>query len=166
MHWGHAISTDLVHWKPLDTALYPPPGYAFFSGGGIFDYRNSSGLQTNRNIPTLIVYICVSERYTMEQNVWMAYSNDAPYYIKFELYEKKPLIPNRGLIKYFRDPTPIKYKDHYVLIVSVKDRHCFYNSQNLIDWEYVSEFSKCDGSYDGSWECASLFPINITLEGY
>ncbi|NJM25151.1 MAG: hypothetical protein HC859_06265 [Bacteroidia bacterium] len=30
MHWGHAISTDLVHWKHMQVALYPDSlGYIF-----------------------------------------------------------------------------------------------------------------------------------------
>lgn len=165
MQWGHAISKDLIHWKTLPTALYPPAGYAFYSGGGILDHNNSSGLQTDINIPPLVVFICVSNKTTLEQNVWMAYSNQDPQYIQFQVYEKQPLMPNRNITRYFRDPMPIKYNDHYVLIVGVRDRHVFYKSRNLIDWEYASEFGENDGAHGGSWECANLFPYTVTIDG-
>src|SRR5690606_40709182 len=31
-HWGHAISTDLIHWRDLPYAIYPGPERAVYSG--------------------------------------------------------------------------------------------------------------------------------------
>lgn len=165
MQWGHATSRDLVHWKAQPTALKPPQGYAFYSGGGIIDRSNASGLQTDINIPPLLVYMCVSNKSTLEQTVWMAYSNEDPLYKTFKLYDRQPLVPNSGLPKWFRDPMPIKYKNHYVLVVGVRDRYVFHKSKNLIDWEEVSWFGEIHGAQNGSWEMASLFPYNVTING-
>ena len=44
MHWGHAVSRDLVHWTEQPIALYPKEyGDWCFSGSGVVDRRNTSG---------------------------------------------------------------------------------------------------------------------------
>ena len=49
MSWGHAVSTDLVHWQHLPVALHEVPGeYMIFSGSAVVDRNNTSGLGTNR----------------------------------------------------------------------------------------------------------------------
>src|SRR6187399_2996821 len=47
MHWGHAVSKDLIHWENLPIALYPDSIGMIFSGSAIVDWNNSSGLGTD-----------------------------------------------------------------------------------------------------------------------
>ncbi|MBL8856874.1 MAG: levanase, partial [Planctomycetaceae bacterium] len=44
MSWGHAVSTDLMHWKHLPVALAEENGVMIFSGSAVVDWNNSSGL--------------------------------------------------------------------------------------------------------------------------
>lgn len=51
MHWGHAISRDLLHWEHKEIALYPDELGYIFSGSCIYDKENVSGLGTKDNPP-------------------------------------------------------------------------------------------------------------------
>ncbi|USX55611.1 hypothetical protein [Lentzea sp. HUAS12] len=55
MHWGHATSPDLVHWTQKPVALEPGvhPG-TLFSGGGVVDKANTSGLRTGALDPIVV----------------------------------------------------------------------------------------------------------------
>lgn len=44
MHWGHAVSTDLIQWEELDVALSPDEQGIIFSGSVVVDWNNTSGL--------------------------------------------------------------------------------------------------------------------------
>ena len=45
MHWGHATSTDMIHYKEEDVALRPDFLGAVYSGSAIVDYDNVTGLK-------------------------------------------------------------------------------------------------------------------------
>src|SRR6187551_2860054 len=51
MHWGHAVSSDLVHWKELPVALYPDEHGTMFSGSALVDWNNTAGFQTDAEKP-------------------------------------------------------------------------------------------------------------------
>ena len=57
MHWGHAVSRDLVHWTELPIALYPREyGDWCFSGSGVVDRRNTSGFGSAGSPPLVIAF--------------------------------------------------------------------------------------------------------------
>lgn len=55
MHWGHAVSKDLVHWKELGIALYPDKFGPMFSGGAVVDSNNTSGFGKPGQ-PAMVMY--------------------------------------------------------------------------------------------------------------
>ncbi|MEO0339640.1 MAG: glycoside hydrolase family 32 protein, partial [Bacteroidota bacterium] len=56
MHWGHAVSKDLVHWEHLPIALYPDEHGLIFSGSAVIDWNNTSGFGDGQSPPMVAIY--------------------------------------------------------------------------------------------------------------
>lgn len=169
MHWGHAISGDMIHWKNLEHALVPSKEYAFFSGSTIIDDHNITGFQAYADKKPLVAIFTAHNRSSDEEEQWLAYSNDGPGYEHFEFYENNPVIAKLNSEQSkplnFRDPSIYQWEDYYVLFIAQDNRSMIYNSPDMKKWELVSEFGEYEGSHVGIWECPSLFPLNVTIDG-
>ncbi len=163
MHWGHAISTDLVHWEHLPIALYPDEHGLIFSGSAIVDWNNTSGFGTDGKPPLIAIfsYHKMEKEQSGEddfQTQGLAYSNDkGRTWVK---YDGNPILENPG-IRDFRDPKVFWHKESkkWVMAVAALDHLMIYGSADLKKWNLLSEFGKDLGSHDGVWECPDLFPI-------
>lgn len=154
-HWGHAVSTNLVHWKHLPIALYPDSLGEIWSGSVVVDWENTSKLSTNEK-PTMVAVFTHYDGGLQQQSI--AYSNDRGR--KWKKYSENPVIPNPGL-KDFRDPKVFWHQttNCWIMVLAVGDQVMFYTSPNLIYWKYASTFGALDGSHSGMWECPDLFPL-------
>lgn len=56
MHWGHAVSEDLLHWKHLDVAMFPDENGTMYSGCAIEDVNNVSPISKIVDRPMLVYY--------------------------------------------------------------------------------------------------------------
>ena len=56
MHWGHAISRNLIHWEEQPIALFPDRLGDIFSGSAVVDHKNTSGFGTIENPPIVAIY--------------------------------------------------------------------------------------------------------------
>jgi fructan beta-fructosidase len=106
MHWGHAISKNLTHWKNLPIGLYPDSLGYIFSGSAVVDWKNTSGFGKNNKPPLVAMFTYhnpVGERAgTIDfQTQGIAYSNDNGR--TWTKYAQNPVIKNPG-IRDFRDP--------------------------------------------------------------
>lgn len=164
MHWGHAKSTDLLHWQHLPIALYPDSLGLIFSGGAVVDNNNTSKLGTTINPPIVAAFThhdLEGEKTGKKdfQYQSIAYSIDGgTEWIK---YGHNPVIPNTEKIKDFRDPKVVWHakSKKWILALAAYDRVKFYSSTNLIDWKFLSDFG-IEGD-DRLWECPDLFPIKV-----
>ena len=170
MHWGHAISTDLVHWEHLPIALYPDSIGLIFSGSVVYDKMNTSGLGSSTNPPLVAIFTyhnMEGERSGKKdfQTQGLAYSLDKGR--TWKKYTQNPVLPNPG-IRDFRDPKVVWHPgtERWVIALAVFDRVHFYASPNLIDWQFQSEFGAEIGGHGGVWECPDLFPMKLNDEEY
>ena len=167
MHWGHAVSKDLIHWTHLPIALYPDSLGLIFSGSAVVDKLNTSGFGSKKNPPLVAVYTYHSQEKekagrTDYQYQGIAYStDDGNTWIK---YEGNPVLTNQG-IKDFRDPKVFYHNESskWVMILAVKDHVELWGSSNLKAWSKLSDFGSDYGAHGGVWECPDLF--EMTLDG-
>jgi fructan beta-fructosidase len=150
MHWGHAVSPDLVHWENLPVALSPDEHGDIWSGSVIADHENVSGLVPGGGLVTFFSY--------NTQTQGIAYSTDRGR--TWEKYAGNPIIP--ALHHDFRDPKVFWHDgaQHWVMVLASGRSITIMTSDNLIRWEVASTFS---GSYgeEGVWETPDLFPLTV-----
>ncbi len=165
MHWGHAISKDMVHWEQRPIALFPDEKGYIFSGSAVVDVSNSSGFGSTENPP--LVAIFTYHDMAREKDGKSDYESQA---IAFSLdngetwtkYEGNPVIPNNGS-KDFRDPKVFWHEktNSWILVLVAGDHAQIYRSKNLKDWTYLSDFGQNMGAHGGVWECPDLFPLRV-----
>lgn len=164
MHWGHAVSTDLVHWQHLPIALAPDRNGMIFSGSAVVDWEDSSGFFGG--VPGLVAIFTHADEYPESnrprQRQSLAYSIDRGR--TWKMYEENPVLCNEQLTD-FRDPKVFWHGEskRWVMVLAAGDRVHLYTSKNLKQWSFASDFGAFDGSHDGVWECPDL--IELPIEG-
>jgi len=164
MHWGHATSTDLVHWKREPIAIYPDSIGTIFSGSVVVDINNTSGLGKKGQAPLVAIYTShnqIREKAGRNdfQNQSLSYSLDnGKSWIK---YSDNPVLKNPGITD-FRDPKVMRYEPQkkWIMTLATKDRITFYSSKDLRNWAKESDFGSNVGAHGGVWECPDLFTLD------
>ncbi|HEX2970400.1 MAG TPA: glycoside hydrolase family 32 protein [Bacteroidales bacterium] len=163
MHWGHAVSHDLIRWEQQKEALYPVietagiRGDAAFSGSAVYDPENTSGFRRNGIDPLIAVYTSTGRGECLQ----LSYDNGQT----FEDYSGNPVLKHNG-----RDPKVFWYEPekHWVMVVWESGKpsklsngaevnireHSIYNSADLKTWTYQS-------GIQGFFECPELFELPV-----
>ena len=159
MNWGHAVSSDMVHWKHLSLALPEADGIMCFSGSAVVDWKNTSGFGTNGQPPLVAIYTGMRVA-DGRQFQCIAYSNDRGR--TWTKYDGNPVIDIGS--DNFRDPKVQWYQQtkRWIMTVSLSTEHKvrFYGSINLKQWTLLSEFGPA-GATGGVWECPDLFQLPV-----
>lgn len=168
MHWGHAISTDMITWREQPIALYPDELGYIFSGSAVVDVNNTSGFGKEGESPVVAIYTYHNPEKEKTKDIdtqtqGIAYSLDEG--LTWTKYEGNPVIENPGIYD-FRDPKVIWDAENtqWVLTLAASQVTKFYTSKNLKDWEFASDFGEGIGFHheaEGFWECPDLFPMVV-----
>ena len=163
MHWGHAVSRDLVHWTDKGEALFQDEYGAMYSGSAVIDARNLTGLKQNEHAPLLLFYTAaggsgkMSERALFTQR--LAYSVDGG-----ETFVKYPKAVLEHVAECNRDPKIIWCEELgcYVMALYLRGREfALYRSDNLLDWTEHQRLCLEDDD-----ECPDFYPLECGGERY
>jgi len=166
MHWGHAVSSDLLHWEYLPAALAPDRPYdqaGCFSGSaaelpdgrqlllytGVRQERREDG--TMRDIQTQCVAV-----------------GDG---VDYEKFERNPVltakhIPQGFSAADFRDPKLYREPDSsYSCVVGNRTEDgsgavLLFHSEDGFRWEFVTVLDRCYNEYGKMWECPDFFALD------
>lgn len=162
MYWGHAISSDLTHWEHCPIALKPDENGQIFSGSAVVDWEDTSGFFGGK--PGLVAIFTHADAYPdsgrPRQRQSLAYSLDKGR--TWTMYEGNPVLSNEQMTD-FRDPKVFWHapKQKWVMVLAAADRVQIYNSTDLKEWIFASEFGVSEGSHDGVWECPDLIELPV-----
>jgi fructan beta-fructosidase len=149
MHWGHAVSPDLVHWQELPIALYPDRHGTMFSGSAVVDWNNTAGFQTGKEKPMVCIFTAAGNPFTQG----LAYSNDrGRNWIK---HAENPVLGH--IVAENRDPKVFWYAPDKTWVMALfldKDTYALFRSSDLKKWERLS-----DVPFPGTSECPEFFEI-------
>jgi fructan beta-fructosidase len=151
MHWGHAISRDLVRWQELGDVLFPDELGPMFSGSAVVDWTNTSGLGSPGRPAQVLIYTAAGHP-TVQ---CLASSIDGRNYTKFS---GNPVVReisdgNRDPKVMWHEPTKQWVMVLYVELDKVQTIH-FLSSPNLKDWHVM-------GHIDGFFECPDFFELAL-----
>ena len=169
MHWGHAISEDLIHWEHQPEALAPSEDYDGWEGGGIF----TGSAIVHQDELVLFYTGCAQDR----QVQCMASSSDG---YSFAKSNHNPILadPPSGINPHdFRDPKVWRQGDCWYMVTGVTDgvsdliepsncqrnglgKVCLHRSRDLKNWEFINYLVESHGELGTMLECPNFFPLD------
>jgi len=166
MHWGHAVSEDLLHWDYLPAALAPDEWYdrdGCFSGSAL---ELPDGRQ-------LLMYTGVVRERTVDggsreiQTQCLAVGNGVDY----EKYDQNPVLnredlPEGASSNDFRDPKIWKAKDGTYRCVTGNrpadgsGQVLIYGSEDGFHWRFRKVLAENRNRFGRMWECPDFFELD------
>jgi fructan beta-fructosidase len=152
MYWGHAVSSDLIHWQELPPAMGLDKLGSPWSGTALVDHNNDGGWGKD----ALVLVYTAFDRNTKKQVQCIAYSTDDG--ATFTRYAGNPILDSNREVgsNDTRDPKVFWYEPtkHWVMVLFEKDGMSFYTSTDLKTWAGKSHFK-------GLHECPDFFELPV-----
>ncbi|MBL7201802.1 MAG: glycoside hydrolase family 32 protein [Anaerolineae bacterium] len=151
MHWGHAVSPDLVHWTEQPVALYPDDLGTMFSGSGVVDWGDTAGFRSGDEHALVCIYTAAGEPFTQ----CIAYSVDRG--VTWHKYPGNPVLGH--VAGRNRDPKVIWHEPtrRWVMALYLEENdYALFTSPDLKAWSHA-----CDVVLPGASECPDLFELPV-----
>ncbi len=179
MHWGHAVSPDMVHWRHLPVALAPTPGgpdaAGCFSGTAVVDGDRVGVLYTGvvsapENEATIRDGV-----HSLKETQCLAFASGRDLTDWTKVPQPVIAAPPAGMdVSGFRDPAPWRQGNGWYMAVGSGIRGqggaiLLYRSLDLRHWDYLHVVAGGRGSGANAanpvdsgdmWECPDLFPLS------
>ena len=164
MHWGHAVSHDLLHWTYLPAALAPDAPYDSF---GCFS-GSATELPDGRQ---LLMYTGVRQEGGDKSREFQTQCIAVGDGTDYQKYEKNPVLGSNALPEDlspydFRDPKIWRTENGaYRCVVGARreDKRGVllqYESRDGFEWRYIGVLAENDGRFGLMWECPDFFPLD------
>ncbi len=159
MTWGHAVSTDLLHWTRLENAIRPDAMGTIFSGSAAVDRNDTTGFRRGKEKTLVALYTSAGDfapgprKKPRVQS--LAYSNDRGR--TWTKYAKNPVLG--WVAGKNRDPRILWYEPGKKWVMALyleKDRYALFDSPDLKSWKKL-----CDVRLKGAWECPDFFELPL-----
>ncbi|MEO1290875.1 MAG: glycoside hydrolase family 32 protein, partial [Chloroflexota bacterium] len=159
IHWGHAVSDDLVHWQDMPLALIPTPD--------TYDERGVwSGCLVDDDGVATILYTGVQGGLYEEQTVCIATSHDDDL-STWQKSDKNPLyleMPTDLTYSGFRDPYVWKQDGLWKMVIGAGAKDgaeavLLYEGETLYDWNYIEPLYVNDEQNEHVYECPNFFKL-------
>ena len=164
MHWGHAVSHDLLHWTYLPAALAPDAPYDSF---GCFS-GSATELPDGRQ---LLMYTGVRQEGGDKSREFQTQCIAVGDGTDYQKYEKNPVLGSNALPEDlspydFRDPKIWRTENGaYRCVVGARreDKRGVllqYESRDGFEWRHIGVLAENDGRFGLMWECPDFFPLD------
>ena len=151
MHWGHAVSRDLVHWTELPEALYPDEHGTMFSGSAVVDWLNTAGFQAGKNPALVAMFTAAGHPFTQG----IAFSQDRGR--TWTKYEHNPVLDH--IVGENRDPKVVWFAPEKKWVMALyldRSDYALFSSADLKSWQKLSEVN-----LPGDSECPNFFQVPL-----
>jgi sucrose-6-phosphate hydrolase SacC (GH32 family) len=150
--WGHAVSTDLLHWKQLGDAIEPDKLGDIWSGSAAVDWNNTGGFQTGDEKTIVAMYTAAGNTFGQ----CLAYSNDRGR--TWTKYAGNPVLPRVHAQN--RDPKLVWFAPTRKWVVAIYldqgSDYALFTSPDLKHWTQIQKVPVPHAA-----ECPDFFPINL-----
>ncbi|MCL4507407.1 MAG: glycoside hydrolase family 32 protein [Chloroflexi bacterium] len=159
MTWGHAVSSDLIHWQQLENVLLPDSMGTMFSGSAVVDWDNTAGFQQGDEKTIVLIYTAAGNQSPESRGQpftqCLAYSTDGGR--SFTKYALNPVL--KHIIHENRDPKVTWHAPSRRWIMALyldKDVYGLFTSPDLKAWTHLQ-----DVVMPGCSECPDIFEIPV-----
>jgi len=163
--WAHSVSSDLLHWERMKTALRPDTWYSkdgVYSGSAIVDDEKLYLFYTG-NVK--------DPEGNRESYQCLAVSSDGE---NFERWEPSIVNQPDGYTRHIRDPKIWKKDGKFYAVIGIQSENLegkavLYSSENIKDWKFEGEIAGANHGkikdFGFMWECPDYFQLKDEKTG-